>query len=673
MPRKRERCNNCGKPMRRLYMQKNKATGSRGMVATGWLCEECNFSDLITRFQEDKTSAGHHPALMCKCEMCGTTHDKGLMTGDEKIDIAHILKKSSIDRLILINNLEEASKYQGLVLGTFIWDTGESQQVAKAVYLKHATSLQREVIDSIWNDNWRRKGWQPILQGKRFKKKVQKSSIDFEQILGMGIILNQRVTDSTFDAIGMIKSPGIYVDTSIESGNSQLAEEYAKKAKDEGDSKVAGKYMHVAIKGGNTELLEDYVRIRGQEAAALIIELIDQNRWRLDDNPYRYSYTGDQVLRYYDALSETGSPEAALFLVKDSFKENLRSQIGQIGDEDSKDPVISALGTLPASSYYNRTWEHSNMVAALVANMDDYGPLEFLLESYNEPEEAARLFKEVMASTGDYEKTRIFISEAAGFNSIHYKNYLLKKVPDGIRKFLFSEDPGLRLMGISMGKSEELDAEIKEFIFMMSFLDAEESVREGAAELVKENGISQVTGMDSKELIDILFPFGPIVNWRGAPPRSRDFNKREEFLERLIYYEGKQFLPLILEHVQPDSETNTKLDLFLKSFDKNETVEMLFDFALEKAPEACARNAIMKALALDEPKTYGRIKDMIMMRTGKERTERKKAVNRRLMFIEIFARNATAKDLPHIQELMKKDRSPRAKRKFAELIMKINT
>ena len=99
---------------------------------------------------------------------------------------------------------------------------------------------------------------------------------------------------------------------------------------------------------------------------------------------------------------------------------------------------------------------------------------------------------------------------------------------------------------------------------------------------------------------------------------------------------------------------------------------MLFDFAIEKAPEACARNAIMRALAI-EPKTYERIKDMTKMRTGKERTKRKKAVNARLMFIEIFATKATAKDLPHIQELMKKDRSPRVKRKFAELIMKINT
>ncbi|SVB90165.1 uncharacterized protein METZ01_LOCUS243019, partial [marine metagenome] len=430
--------------MRRLYMQKNKATGSRGMVATGWLCEECNFSDLITRFKEDKTSAGHHPALMCECEVCGTAHDKGLVTGDEKIDIAHILKKSPIDRLILINNLEEASKYQGLVLGTFIWGTGESRQVAKAVYLKHATNLQREVIDSIWNDNWRRKGWQPILQGKRFKKKVQESSIDFEQILGMGIILNQRVTNSTFDAIGMIKSPEIYVDMAIESGNSQLAEAYTEKVRDEGDSEVAAKYMHVAIKGGNTELLEEYVGIKGQEAVALIIELIDQNRWRLDESQHHYGYTGGRVRLYYEALSKTGSPEAALFLIKDSFKQNLCFEIGQIGDNNSKDPVISAIGTLPASSnQYNRSWKQSEMVAALVANMDDYGPLEFILDGrYNEPKEAARLFKEVMASPEDYEKTRMFIIEAAGFNSIHYKNYLLKKDPDGIRKFLFSDDPG---------------------------------------------------------------------------------------------------------------------------------------------------------------------------------------------------------------------------------------
>ena len=59
------------------------------------------------------------------------------------------------------------------------------------------------------------------------------------------------------------------------------------------------------------------------------------------------------------------------------------------------------------------------------------------------------------------------------------------------------------------------------------------------------------------------------------------------------------------------------------------------------------------------------------MKTGTERTKRKDSVNRRLMFIDIFAENARINDLPQIEELMRKDRSPRVKRKFAELIMKL--
>ncbi len=77
MPGKRERCDNCGKPMRRLYMQKNKPTGSRGMVAAGWLCEGCNFSDIITQFEKSRTIPAHHHSLTCECHTCGTFHKKG--------------------------------------------------------------------------------------------------------------------------------------------------------------------------------------------------------------------------------------------------------------------------------------------------------------------------------------------------------------------------------------------------------------------------------------------------------------------------------------------------------------------------------------------------------------------------------------------------------------------
>ena len=41
------------------------------------------------------------------------------------------------------------------------------------------------------------------------------------------------------------------------------------------------------------------------------------------------------------------------------------------------------------------------------------------------------------------------------------------------------------------------------------------------------------------------------------------------------------------------------------------------------------------------------------------------------MFIEVFANIATPDDLPYLQELMKKDRSPWVKRTLAQMIEEI--
>ena len=56
------------------------------------------------------------------------------------------------------------------------------------------------------------------------------------------------------------------------------------------------------------------------------------------------------------------------------------------------------------------------------------------------------------------------------------------------------------------------------------------------------------------------------------------------------------------------------------------------------------------------------------MTTGKDRGDRKQSVNRRLMFIEVFGEMATPEDIPYLQELMKKDRSPRVKRRLVRMI-----
>ena len=839
-------------------MQKNMATGSRGMVATGWLCEQCNFSDIITKFKESRTEAVRHPALTCECQTCGGIHKKGIdsscITEDEEQIMGNILErlsnpKKQIDGLILINNLDNPAKYLGLVLGTFIWSGSEDdyRQIAKDVFTTHATDLQRELIDSVWKKSWKRKGWRP-LHGERFKRKVEERSIDIDQILGIGVILNHRITESTFKTIDMLNSPEIYVDTALKV-NPHLTEEYAKRAISEGDNELAVKYLTMAIKGGKHKLLRNYVDIKGQEATEFILEQLEEKKPADDSRWYQDSH-------FYDALSRTGAPNAAVVLIEHFCEDGYdRDYLLKIGDANSDYPLIRALNVLNGKD----SFDVQEMLVALVSVMDDYGPIEFLVQHYNDliyeqrardawhaydgamsfeqfhasytidPEETT-LFSEVIAS-GDYEKTKRFIRETMGINSSYYQHYLLKKDPDGIRKFLFNDEPGLRLMGTSMGKSTDIGTELEEYVFAMSFLDTEESVREGATELMKEKGISQLpnifnsegalsfdlpTGYGStpmgenlerligyedarflpiilrhihefddlkeplvalleklnsnrKQTIEMLFRIA-VENtsvsdheWRygtnkescnnairtalnvnkqiscelinnamtsgdsrgklekiifmmsfldmdkstregatelvkeiglsqltnifdseGEPTfnywwESRSWNTNTPFpesrllenLKRLIDYDDSRFISLIMKHIHLFDDLKKPFSACLQKFnpDNEQLIEMLFKIAVEEAPQDKARNAARIALDINRQKSYDRIRSMMKMTTGKDRGDRKQSVNRRLMFIEVFGEMATPEDIPYLQELMKKDRSPRVKRRLVRMIM----
>ena len=826
--------------MRRLYMQKNKDTGSRGMVAMGWLCEGCNFSDIVTRFKESRPAAPQHPALMCECQICGSTHKRGDSSGITQIDehfMEHMLEKLSnpekqIDGLALINNLETPSTYLGLVLGSFIWseNTGDTRQIAKDVFTTHATDLQRTIIDSVFKESWKRKGWTP-LHGKRFKKKVKESSIDIDQIFGMGIILNQRITELTFKTIDMLESPETYVDVALKV-NPHLAGEYAERAANEGDKELAAEYLKQAIKGGQVHLARKYADLQGPEATQFLIEQFEEHSQTWD---WSSSYN------FCASISRTGSPEAARFLIKTYCEEDTpsRSHISQMGDENSENSLIRALAPLP--DYF----DVSKMAAVLVSGIDDYKSIESLSSSLldglegNEhhrkaDERTVSLFREVIDSSGDYEKTRRFIREATEITGDYYKHYLLKKDSAGIRKFLFSDDPALRLMGTSMGKSADLGTELEEYVFAMSFVDSEESVREGATELLKERGISQITDIfdsrgslfikwnwrgdlgtenlerligyedsrfvptilehihdfadyknqltvlleklkpDKKQIVEMLLkiaieavPKGanmsvvtldtpiwttstnavrtalntdrqiacdkikaiiktalvdsrvklqklifvmsfldngksiregatelvkeigisqltnifdseglPTFNyrWQNEYTHTKLFHlHRKENLERLIGYSDSRFVPIILKHIGEFEGLNLPFIVLLETFnpDKNQNFEMLFQLAIEEAPQPLARNAAMIALDIDRQEARDRIRAMMLMTTGKERVDRKQSVNRRLMFIEIFATIATPDDLLYLQELMKKDRSPRVKRILARMIAEI--
>ena len=56
--------------------------------------------------------------------------------------------------------------------------------------------------------------------------------------------------------------------------------------------------------------------------------------------------------------------------------------------------------------------------------------------------------------------------------------------PENLRKFLLSEDPVMRLMGISMAKGADL-AESNKLVMALSFWDSDKKVRESAKEMIK--------------------------------------------------------------------------------------------------------------------------------------------------------------------------------------------
>ena len=65
--------------------------------------------------------------------------------------------------------------------------------------------------------------------------------------------------------------------------------------------------------------------------------------------------------------------------------------------------------------------------------------------------------------------------------------------PENLRKFLESDDPAMRRMGLSLAKGSSVPEELYKNVFGLSLWDPEEGNREAAAELVEEIGLENIT------------------------------------------------------------------------------------------------------------------------------------------------------------------------------------
>ena len=210
--------------------------------------------------------------------------------------------------------------------------------------------------------------------------------------------------------------------------------------------------------------------------------------------------------------------------------------------------------------------------------------------------------------------------------------------------------------------------DITGLIFQMSFTDSEKSTREGVTKLVKSMGVSKIKNIFDNDKPTFNY-WWESRSWNTNTPFPE--SRLLEHLKRLIDYEDSRFIPLIMKHIHLFDDLKKPFLACLKKFnpDNEQLIEMLFKIAVEEAPQDKAKNAARIALNINRQKSYDRIRNMMKMTTGKDRGDRKQSVNRRLMFIEVFGEMATPEDIPYLQELMKKDRSPRVKRKLVRMIM----
>ena len=65
--------------------------------------------------------------------------------------------------------------------------------------------------------------------------------------------------------------------------------------------------------------------------------------------------------------------------------------------------------------------------------------------------------------------------------------------PENLRKFLKSDDPAMRRMGLSMAKGIGVSEELYKNVFGLSLWDLEEGNREAAGEMVEEIGLENIT------------------------------------------------------------------------------------------------------------------------------------------------------------------------------------
>ena len=134
---------------------------------------------------------------------------------------------------------------------------------------------------------------------------------------------------------------------------------------------------------------------------------------------------------------------------------------------------------------------------------------------------------------------------------------------DNLRKFLKSDDPAIRRMGLSMAKGSGVPEALYRNVFRLSLWDPEEGNREPAEEIVKEIGLKNI-------------PEFPIVVWFIKALRDKDPIVRQDAVEALgIIGDKRATEPLIKALRNKDEIVRDYAVKALETFGDERAVEPL--------------------------------------------------------------------------------------------------
>ncbi|HIF37600.1 MAG TPA: hypothetical protein EYQ70_04300 [Marine Group III euryarchaeote] len=427
---------------------------------------------------------------------------------------------------------------------------------------------------------------------------------------------------------------------------------------------------------GDKSAVKPLIRLLNGEMEGHIYHIVSE----IDDEYDEFVMIGGTIMAAAEALGEIGDKRAIEPLIKvldsddwdicDAAKEALEKLGHTIDDSDnliepSKEEVEdSKEGILASLSFFKSSLKDSKVSNDLKKSISKLESSEDIVDLWNK---GLKIFLEshkLPPKTPIEMLFQISIEEISG-NS--YRN----EAPKNIIKIALDIDTKLSCSIISNMKIEPTVFEkIMGLIFQMSFTHSIESTRKGATKLVKNVGVSKIKKIFDDDKATFNYWWAS-KNWNGNTPFPE--SRQLENLKRLIDYDDSRFIPLIMKHSHVNGFNDLEKPFLacLKRFNpnKNDLVEMLFKIALEDAPQDKAKNAVMIALNVDKHKSYDKIRKEMKIVTGKDRSERKLSVNRRLMFITIFRNMTTPDDIPYLRELMKKDRSPRVKKQLAQIII----